>query len=93
MVDFAKQVAIYPSSAAAYDDPFFSRTPEPIEDSARPIAEDIISKHAGHRPDRPATRPTSTRSSSRRVEAALFADVPAQEALSDAVQEANALLD
>ena len=46
MVEFAKQVAVYPSSDAAYDDPFFSETPEAIEDSARPVARETISKYA-----------------------------------------------
>ena len=51
MVQFAKQVAIYPSSPAAYDDPFFSSAPAAIEDSAR-----------GPSPRRPSRR---TRTSSR----------------------------
>ena len=47
MVEFAKQVAVYPSSPAAFDDPFFSSTtPAAIEDSARPLAKDIIAKYA-----------------------------------------------
>ena len=46
MVEFAKQVAVYPSSPAAYDDPFFSATPAAIEDSARPLAKDIVATYA-----------------------------------------------
>ena len=38
MLDFAKIVPIYPSTPAAFDDPFFSEEPELIEDSARPLA-------------------------------------------------------
>ena len=38
-VEFSKIVAVYPSTLAAYDDPFFSEEPELIEDSARPLAE------------------------------------------------------
>ena len=53
MVQFAKQVAVYPSSPAAYDDPFFADAPTAVEDSARPLAEGIISTYAGHRPDDP----------------------------------------
>ena len=37
---------IYPSTPASYDDPFFCRTPAAIEDSARPLAKDIISTYA-----------------------------------------------
>ena len=45
MVEFAKQVAIYPSSPSAYDDPFFSTPPTAIEDSARPLAKDIVATY------------------------------------------------
>jgi ABC-type glycerol-3-phosphate transport system substrate-binding protein len=92
MVDFAKQVAVYPSSAAAYDDPFFSSAPGAVEDSARPIAKDIVSKYADIVPTIP-NKADVNEIVRKAVEAALFADKPAQEALSDAVAEANALLD
>jgi putative chitobiose transport system substrate-binding protein len=92
MVEFAKQVAVYPSSAAAYDDPFFASTPEAVEDSARPIAKDIVSKYADIVPTIP-NKPDVNEIVRKAVEAALFADKPAQQALSDAVAEANALLD
>ena len=46
MVAFSKIVSIYPSSAAAYDDPFFSAAPTAIEDAPEPIAKDIVSKYA-----------------------------------------------
>ena len=45
MVQFAQQVAVYPSSPSAYDDPFFSSAPSAIEDSARPIAKSIVSTY------------------------------------------------
>ena len=45
MVQFAKRVAIYPSSPSAYDDPFFADAPTAVEDGARPLAEDIISTY------------------------------------------------
>jgi putative chitobiose transport system substrate-binding protein len=92
MVDFAKQVAVYPSSAAAYDDPFFASAPGAVEDSARPIAKDIVSKYADIVPTIP-NKADVNEIVRKAVEAALFADKPAQEALSDAVAEANALLD
>jgi putative chitobiose transport system substrate-binding protein len=92
MVEFAKQVAVYPSSAAAYDDPFFSSEPELIEDSARPIAKDIVSKYADIVPTVPNKADVNAIVLDA-VESALFADVPAQQALTDAVAKANALLE
>ena len=94
MVEFAKQVAVYPSSAAAYDDPFFSSTPELIEDSARPIAKDIVSKYADIVPTVPKKADVNAIVLDA-VESALFGDapVPAQQALTDAVAKANALLE
>jgi putative chitobiose transport system substrate-binding protein len=91
MVEFSKQVAIYPSSAAAYDDPFFSSTPELIEDSARPIAKDIVSKYADIVPTVPKKADVNAIVLDA-VESALFADVDPQKALSDAVAKANKLL-
>jgi putative chitobiose transport system substrate-binding protein len=92
MVEFAQQVAVYPSSAAAYDDPFFSSTPELIEDSARPIARDIVSKYADIVPTVPKKADVNAIVLDA-IESALFADVPAQQALTDAVAEANKLLE
>jgi putative chitobiose transport system substrate-binding protein len=92
MVEFAKQVAVYPSSAAAYDDPFFGSTPELIEDSARPIAKDIVSKYADIVPTVPKKADVNAIVLDA-VESALFADVPAQQALTDAVAKANELLE
>jgi putative chitobiose transport system substrate-binding protein len=91
MVEFAKQVAVYPSSAAAYDDPFFSSTPELIEDSARPIAKDIVSKYADIVPTVPKKADVNA-IVLKAIESALFADVPAQDALTGAVADANKLL-
>jgi putative chitobiose transport system substrate-binding protein len=91
MVEFAKQVAVYPSSAAAYDDPFFSSTPELIEDSARPIAKDIVSKYADIVPTVPKKADVNAIVLDF-IEKALFADMPAQQALTEAVAEANKLL-
>lgn len=92
MVEFAKQVAVYPSSDAAYDDPFFSETPEAIEDSARPVARETVSKYADIVPTVP-NKADVNEIVRKKIEEALFADKPAQQALSEAVQEANALLD
>ena len=91
MVEFAQKVAVYPSSAAAYDDPFFSSAPSAIEDSARPIAKDIISKYADIVPTIPSKADVN-QIVLKAIESALFNDVPAQKALSDAVAEANKLI-
>ena len=91
MVEFAKQVAVYPSSAEAYKAPFFTEPPTTIEDSARPLAESIISTYAD-------IVPTVTKKAEvndivlKAVESALFNNVPAQQALTDAVAQANKLL-
>jgi putative chitobiose transport system substrate-binding protein len=92
MVDFAKEVAVYPSSDAAYDDPFFSSTPEAIEDSARPIARETVSTYADIVPSIPKKADVNE-IVRKAVESALFSDVSAQQALTDAVAEANKLLE
>lgn len=91
MVEFAKQVAVYPSSAAAYDDPFFSSAPAAVEDSARPIARDIVSKYADIVPTIPAKADVNE-IVRKAIESALFADKPAQQALTEAVADANKLI-
>ena len=92
MVEFAQQVAVYPSSAKAFEDPFFSSTPEAIEDSARPIAGETIAKYADIVPTIPNKADVNAIVLTA-VEKALFGGVPAQQALTDAVAEANKLLD
>ncbi|HEV8699405.1 MAG TPA: sugar ABC transporter substrate-binding protein [Candidatus Limnocylindrales bacterium] len=91
MVEFAKQVAVYPSSAKAFEDPFFSSTPELIEDSARPIAGETIAKYADIVPTIPKKADVNAIVLAA-IEKALFGDVPAQQALTDAVAAANKLL-
>jgi ABC-type glycerol-3-phosphate transport system substrate-binding protein len=90
-VEFSKVVAVYPSVIAAYDDPFFSEEPELIEDSARPLAKDIIAKEKNIMPTIPKKADVNAIVGSA-VESALFNNVPAQQALTDAVTQANALL-
>jgi putative chitobiose transport system substrate-binding protein len=91
MVEFAKQVAVYPSSAEAYKAPFFTETPTTIEDSARPLAESIISTYAD-------IVPTVTKKAEvndivlKAIESALFDNVPAQKALDGAVTASNKLI-
>jgi putative chitobiose transport system substrate-binding protein len=91
MLDFAKIVPIYPSTPAAYDDPFFSEQPALIEDSARPLAKTIIQNEKNILQAVPHKKDVND-IVRQAVEAALFSGVSAQEALSDAVAKANALL-
>jgi putative chitobiose transport system substrate-binding protein len=90
-VAFSKIVAVYPSTIAAFDDPFFTETPAAIEDSARPLAKDIISKEKNILPSIPKKADVNE-IVGKAVESALFNNVPAQQALTDAVGQANALL-
>ena len=96
MVAFAKIVSIYPSSPKAYDDPFFSSTPAAVEDSARPLAKDIVSKYQDIVPTLPigATKADVNNIVLKAVQSALFGtpQVDPQKALSDAVAQANALI-
>jgi putative chitobiose transport system substrate-binding protein len=91
MLDFAKIVPIYPSTPSAFDDPFFSEEPELIEDSARPLAREIIENQRNIMPPIPEAADVND-IVRQAVEAALFGGVPAQDALTDAVNQANALL-
>jgi putative chitobiose transport system substrate-binding protein len=91
MLEFAKIVPIYPSTPASYDDPFFSAPPVAIEDSAKPIAKDVVSKLADIVPTVPKKADVNE-IVRKAIESALFNSVDPQKALSDAVAEANALL-
>jgi putative chitobiose transport system substrate-binding protein len=91
MTEFAKLVAVYPSSPSAYDDPFFSAKPVAIEDSAKPAAKDYVSKLADIVPAIPKKADVNQIVLDA-VQQALFNNVDAQKALSDAVAKANALI-
>jgi putative chitobiose transport system substrate-binding protein len=91
MVEFAKQVAIYPSSPSAYDDPFFSSPPAAIEDSARGIAKDTIATYQDIVPTVPNKADVND-IVKKAVESAIFGGVAVQEALDKAVTDANKLL-
>jgi putative chitobiose transport system substrate-binding protein len=91
MLEFSKIVAIYPSTPTSYDDPFFSAEPVAIEDSAKPYAKDSVSKLADIVPTVP-NKAEVNEIVLNWVQQALFNNVPAQEALTQAVAEANALL-
>lgn len=90
-LEFSKIVGIYPSTPASYEDPFFTQIPVAIEDQARPISKDIISKQADIVPEY-ASPADVNEIVKKAVESALYNNVPAQKALSDAVTEANALI-
>jgi putative chitobiose transport system substrate-binding protein len=93
MVAFAKQVSIYPSSPDAFKDPFFSTASGLIEDSARPLAGSIIATYADIVPTIPKKADVN-QIVLKAIESALFGDnpVPAQQALTDAVKQANDLI-
>ena len=91
MVQFAQQVAVYPSSPKAFEDPFFSSASTLIEDSARPLAKDIIATYADIVPTIPKKADVN-QIVLKAIESALFNKVPAQKALTDAVAAANALI-
>jgi len=91
MVEFAKQVAVYPSSAEAYKDPFFASAPSAVEDSARPLAGSIVSTYAD-------IVPTVVKKADvndillKAIESTLFNSIPAQQALDKAVVDANKII-
>jgi putative chitobiose transport system substrate-binding protein len=91
MVQFSKQVAIYPSSAAAYDDPFFSTPPTAIEDAGRSLAKDTVSTYQDivpfvvHKAD-------VNEILNKAIQSALFNNVPAKDALDKAVADANKII-
>lgn len=91
MLEFAKIVAVYPSTPSSYDDPFFSAKPVAVEDSAKPIAKDVVSKYSDIVPTIPKQKDVNDLVS-QAVQQALFNGVPAQKALTDAVTAANALI-
>jgi len=99
MTAFAKIVAIYPSTIASYDDPFFSSSSPLIEDSARATAKDVISHYADIVPSLPAGVDKGQVNDIvlKAVESAIIPDgsgntVDIQTALNQAVAAANALI-
>jgi ABC-type glycerol-3-phosphate transport system substrate-binding protein len=91
MVEFAKQVAVYPATPLSFDDPFFTQPSAAIEDSAKPLAKDTIAKYADIVP----TIPNKAQVNDvvlNHIQAALFKGVDAQKALDAAVAEANELI-
>ena len=90
-LEFSKIVAVYPSTPESYEDPFFSEEPELIEDSARPLALDLISHAENIMPAIPDAADVNAIVRTA-VEEAIFNGADPQQALSDAVAQANELL-
>jgi ABC-type glycerol-3-phosphate transport system substrate-binding protein len=90
-LEFAKGPTVYPSTPASYEDPFFAEEPELIEDSARPLALDIISNAENIMPSIP-NKADVNEIVRQAVEAAIFNGADPQQSLTDAVAAANALL-
>ena len=93
-LEFSQLVSIYPSTPASYDDPFFTKPSAAIEDSAKPLAKDIISKQADIMPELPSGVASNDVNDilQRHIQEALFGGVDPQKALDAAVSEANALI-
>jgi ABC-type glycerol-3-phosphate transport system substrate-binding protein len=87
----SKLAAVYPSTPASYDDPFFAAEPVAIEDSAKPRAKEAVSQLADIVPNVPE-KAAVNEIVLQAVQQALFNNVPAQDALTDAVEQANALI-
>ncbi|MBC8159907.1 MAG: sugar ABC transporter substrate-binding protein [Roseiflexaceae bacterium] len=91
MLEFAKIVQIFPSTPASYEDAYFTQKPVAIEDQIRPLAEGIISQQQNILPEIPEQADVND-VVRQAIEAALFGDADPQTALTDAVEQANALI-
>ena len=91
ILEFSKLVAVYPSTPASYDDPFFSATPVAIEDSAKPLAKDAVAQLADIVPTVPEKLAVNE-IVLQAIQQALFNGEDPQKALTDAVAAANELL-
>ncbi len=91
MVELSKLAAVYPGTPASFDDPFFSQPSVAIEDSAKPLAKETIAKYADIVPTIP-NKALVNDVVLQHIQQALFNNVDAQQALDDAVAEANALI-
>ena len=91
MIQFAKTVAVYPSSPSAFDDPFFSAPGPAVEDSGRALAKDTIATYQDIVPT-VVNKGDVNAILKAAIESALFANVPAKDALDKAVTEANKVI-
>lgn len=90
-VELSKLAAVYPSTPASYDDPFFSAAPVAIEDSAKPRAKEAVSQLADIVPTVPEKLAVNE-IVLQEIQEALFNNKDPQKALSDAVVKANELI-
>jgi ABC-type glycerol-3-phosphate transport system substrate-binding protein len=90
-LEFSQIVPIYPSTPASYDDPFFTEEPELVEDSARPLARELIEQEQNILPSIPNKAEVNDLVR-QAVEQALFNGADPQAALSEAVAAANELI-
>jgi putative chitobiose transport system substrate-binding protein len=90
-LEFSQIVPIYPSTPASYDDPFFTEEPELVEDSARPLARELIEQEQNILPSIPNKAEVNDLVR-QAVEQALFNGANPQAALSEAVAAANELI-
>ncbi len=90
-IELSKLAAVYPSTPASYDDPFFSAAPVAIEDSAKPRAKDAVAQLADIVPAVPEKLAVNE-IVLQEIQEALFNGKDPQQALSDAVAAANELL-
>ena len=91
MVQFSKQVAIYPSSPSAYDDPFFSTPPTAIEDAGRSLAKQTVGTYQDIVPF-VVNKAQVNDILNKAIQSALFNNVPAKDALDKAVADANKII-
>jgi putative chitobiose transport system substrate-binding protein len=92
MLEFSKIVQIFPSTPQSYEDPFFTQDPVAIEDEIRPLAEGIISQQKNILPEIPNQAEVNELVRAA-IEGALFGGVDPQQALTDAVTQANELIE
>ncbi len=90
-LELSKLAAVYPSTPASYDDPFFAAAPVAIEDSAKPRAREAVAQLADIVPSVPEKLAVNE-IVLQEIQEALFNGKDPQQALSDAVAKANELL-
>jgi len=90
-LELSKLAAVYPSTPASYDDPFFAATPVAIEDSAKPRAKEAVSQLADIVPTVPEKLAVNE-IVLQEIQEALFNGKDPQQALSDAVAASNELI-
>lgn len=91
MLEFSKIVSIYPSTPASYEDTFFTTKPVAIKDNAKLYAKESVSKLADIIPTIPHKADVNS-IVLQAIQQTLFYGIDPQQALTEAVAKANALL-